>query len=97
MSTSPERTCVRVRIVGEVQGVGFRWWTQQTASGLGLDGWVRNRRDGDVEAVLAGPREVVDKMIALCRAGPSSARVDGVNVQPEDEAPAAGFTLMPTA
>jgi acylphosphatase len=97
VSSEPERHCIRVRIEGVVQGVGFRWWTQQHATNLGLDGWVRNRRDGGVEAVFAGPRDVVEKMVALCRAGPTSARVDWVNVQPEDAEPAAGFTLLPTA
>jgi acylphosphatase len=71
-----------VMIHGRVQGVGFRVFVEDTAERLGLEGWVRNRRDGSVEAVFAGPEDVVSKMIALCRRGPSSARVDGV----EDEA-----------
>ena len=97
MPTPAERSCVRVRIEGVVQGVGYRYWTQQHATNLGLDGWVRNRRDGGVEAVFAGPSEVVEKMIALCQAGPRSARVDWVNVQPEDAAPAPGFNVLATA
>jgi acylphosphatase len=68
----------QVTIRGRVQGVGYRAWLEFTAQGLGLDGWVRNRRDGSVEALLAGPERVVAEMIALCRQGPFAARVDGV-------------------
>ena len=69
----------RVVIHGRVQGVGFRAWTEMTAVEQGLEGWVRNRRDGAVEAVFAGAEEVVRAMIELCRAGPSGARVDVIN------------------
>jgi acylphosphatase len=72
-----------VLIRGSVQGVGFRYWTRRTATARGLQGWVRNRRDGTVEAVFAGPEQAVTEMIALCRRGPDMARVDSV-----DEAPA---------
>lgn len=65
----------RVIIHGKVQGVGFRAWTRYAASRRGLDGWVRNRRDGTVEAVFAGPAEVVAMMIADCGYGPPAARV----------------------
>ncbi len=69
----------RVVIVGKVQGVGFRYWTQITAQRLGLRGWVRNRRDGSVEAVFAGAPDIVAAMIGECRRGPSAARVDRVD------------------
>jgi acylphosphatase len=68
-----------VLIRGTVQGVGFRYWTRRTATARGLEGWVRNRRDGRVEAVFAGPEQAVAEMIALCRRGPASARVDAVD------------------
>jgi acylphosphatase len=68
-----------VLIRGTVQGVGFRYWTRRTATARGLQGWVRNRRDGSVEAVFAGPEQAVAGMIALCRGGPASARVDAVD------------------
>jgi acylphosphatase len=68
-----------VLIRGTVQGVGFRYWTRRTATARGLQGWVRNRRDGSVEAVFAGPEQTVAEMIALCRRGPASARVDAVD------------------
>ncbi|MGM4892424.1 acylphosphatase [Tardiphaga sp. 709] len=67
-----------VMILGRVQGVGYRYWTGQQASLLGLEGWVRNRRDGSVEAVFAGPADIVTDMIEACRRGPTAARVDSV-------------------
>lgn len=68
-----------VTIRGRVQGVGYRAWVEDEATARGLDGWVRNRRDGSVEAVFAGSAEAVAAMIEACRRGPSSARVDAVN------------------
>src|SRR5215475_3647190 len=68
-------TICRVVIRGRVQGVGYRAWTEYTALDLGLEGWVRNRRDGTVEALFAGPREVVEAMLKACREGPPGARV----------------------
>ena len=68
-----------VVVRGRVQGVGFRAWTEYTALEHGLEGFVRNRRDGSVEAVFAGPTEAVEAMIEACRRGPRGARVDGVD------------------
>ena len=65
-----------VVIRGLVQGVGFRAWTQYTALAHGLEGWVRNRRDGSVEAVFAGAPARVMAMIEVCEKGPRGARVD---------------------
>ncbi|MDB5618346.1 acylphosphatase [Tardiphaga sp.] len=72
-------TIRHVTIRGRVQGVGYRAWVEHTAMSLGLDGWVRNRRDGSVEAVLAGQVDIVEQMIAHCRRGPVSARVESVD------------------
>lgn len=72
---------VHVRITGRVQGVGYRAWTVDEARRRGLSGWVRNRADGDVEAVFSGPKADVDDMIAACRRGPSLARVSHVMVE----------------
>ena len=69
----------QVTITGRVQGVGYRAWVEHRARAHGVEGWVRNRRDGSVEALFAGPEDVVADMIALCRRGPSSARVDVVH------------------
>lgn len=68
-----------VTIRGRVQGVGYRAWVEHEAVARGIEGWVRNRRDGSVEAVFAGAAEAVAAMIEACRRGPSSARVDAVN------------------
>ena len=74
---------LRLQIRGTVQGVGYRWAMAQAARRLGVAGWVRNRRDGSVEAVFAGPAADVTQMIADCRRGPTLARVDGIEDQPE--------------
>lgn len=87
---------VRVRIEGRVQGVGFRAWVERRAAQHGLDGWVRNRRDGGVEAVFAGPVSAVDAMVAECHQGPRSASVMMVRVLDEPAAVSQGFTVGPT-
>ena len=86
----------RVVLSGRVQGVGFRAWTERTARSLGLSGWVRNRRDGSVEAVFAGPAEIVDDMIGRCRRGPDHARVEVLERHEESEAPPPGFQIRPS-
>ena len=68
----------RVTIRGRVQRVGYRAWVEHQAMVHGLEGWVRNRKDGSVEALFAGPASVVADMVASCRRGPSSARVAAV-------------------
>jgi len=68
----------QVTIRGQVQGVGYRAWVEHQARLCKLEGWVRNRRDGSVEALFAGPPTVVAEMVALCRHGPPSARVESV-------------------
>ncbi len=72
----------QVLIRGRVQGVGFRAWVEYEATARKLEGWVRNRRDGSVEAVFSGAEDIVTAMIASCRRGPSMARVDAL----QDEA-----------
>jgi acylphosphatase len=72
----------QVTIRGRVQGVGYRAWVEHRARAHALEGWVRNRRDGSVEALFSGPEDVVSNMVASCRRGPSSARVDAVQVEP---------------
>ena len=74
----------QVVIRGRVQGVGYRAWVEHQARRLGLQGWVRNRRDGSVEAVFDGIEDVVVNMIASCRKGPASARVDDVTEEAAD-------------
>ena len=81
-----------VMISGRVQGVGYRAFVDHEARARHLEGWVRNRRDGRVEAVFAGPADAVKAMIAACRRGPSSARVEAVH---EDAADAGMLNLRP--
>lgn len=88
--------CVRLRVTGRVQAVGYRAWTLQTASRLGLRGWVRNRADGSVEALAIGDDDAVATMIEACRLGPFAARVDNVAVIEDDDDGSAGFTSRPT-
>ena len=91
-----ERRTVTVRIQGRVQGVFFRAWTEQTARSLGLDGWVRNRRDGSVEAVFFGHPNVVAAMLKRCADGSPDAKVEEVVVTEEGGAVAHGFKVLPT-
>lgn len=84
---------VEVRITGRVQGVSFRAWTEAEAQRRGLGGWVRNARDGSVEARFSGPAGTVDEMLALCRAGPAAARVDDVETREVEPGPARDFTI----
>jgi acylphosphatase len=89
-------TSVRLRIQGRVQGVWYRGWAVEQARGLGLSGWVRNRRDGSVEALVTGPETAVRTMIESCRRGPPAARVERVLEEPAAEAAAPGFRQLPT-
>jgi acylphosphatase len=73
----------RLHITGHVQGVFYRAWFAEEAESLGLDGWIRNRADGSVEAVVQGPSEAVDRMIDKAREGSPAARVDYVAVSEE--------------
>jgi acylphosphatase len=92
-----------VLIRGRVQGVGYRAWAEYTALARGLEGFVRNRRDGSVEAVFAGPSDAVAAMIEACRRGPPGAGVDGIDQReggPGDMAlrrPGERFSVLSTA
>ena len=93
---------VHVVIRGRVQGVGFRAWTQHQAQLRLLEGWVRNRRDGAVEAVFCGRDDAVEAMLDACREGPRTGHVDDVAVSPGDETPIAApgpgrFGVLATA
>jgi acylphosphatase len=88
--------CVRITINGRVQGVGFRAWLERRASSLALKGWVRNRADGSVEAVLLGPEATVDRMIGICREGPRLSVVSNVEVSPATNEDWPDFSVRPT-
>jgi acylphosphatase len=87
---------LRVVISGRVQGVWFRGWTVDEARARGLSGWVRNRRDGTVEAVFEGAPEAVAAMVAACWTGPPAARVLQVDSFDHDAPVAPGFHSRPT-
>ncbi len=96
MPAEPERCAVRLRIEGLVQGVGYRAFVEREAGRHGLDGWVRNRRDGGVEVVLAGAAETIEALVAACRQGPPHSRVDMVKVLDETGPVSIGFDVRPT-
>ena len=87
---------VRVRIYGRVQGVWFRAWTKREADARSLNGWVRNRSDGSVEALFSGEASVVWAMVASCRVGPPNAWVERIEETRETEQPQPGFAQRPT-
>lgn len=90
------RAVVRVRIYGHVQGVWYRGWTLDAAKARGLSGWVRNRKDGTVEAVFAGPPATIDSMIEACHRGPPLARVRSVERADVEDEGWTGFSQLPT-
>jgi len=91
-----------VLIRGRVQGVGYRAWTEMVAFERGLGGWVRNRRDGAVEAVFAGDATAVAAMLSACRRGPPAARVDDLQERAAEPSlldlcrPGERFSVLPT-
>ncbi len=99
MTQSAEPAPQRVRLVvsGRVQGVWYRGWVVDEAQARGLDGWVRNRRDGTVEAVFQGVPAVVAEMVAACWRGPPMARVVAVETHTHEAPVASGFVQAPSA
>jgi len=96
------RAIIQVIIQGRVQGVGYRAWLEYQARAGRLEGWVRNRRDGSVEAVFAGHTKAVAEMVALCRHGPPGAHVTAVVKESADNDrlklrhPGEDFSVLPT-
>lgn len=86
----------RLTIYGRVQGVCYRDWAVQTAVTLGLTGWVRNRMDESVEAVVSGAPDAIQCFIALARKGPWAARVERIDINEESEGAFHGFERRPT-
>lgn len=87
------KTQAHVFVKGHVQGVSFRYYTQQKAIALGLTGWVRNLWDGRVEAIFAGEADAVEKMLAWCKVGSPHARVDSVTVEYQSPGDFHGFNI----
>ncbi|MGX1791675.1 acylphosphatase [Microbacterium sp. NPDC055312] len=88
---------VRVIVSGRVQGVGYRWFARETAMTCGIVGWVRNRRDGTVEAELHGDGEALGEVISALRQGPRSARVDALQITDIGFDRQDAFEIRPTA
>ncbi|MES2711931.1 MAG: acylphosphatase [Pseudomonadota bacterium] len=86
-----------IRITGRVQGVGYRDWMLAEARRLGLSGWVRNRRDGSVEALVDGDEPSIGQMLTACRAGPPAARVAEIEEEFAEPPDQPGFVRLPTA
>ncbi|MGD1878476.1 MAG: acylphosphatase [Kiloniellaceae bacterium] len=84
---------LRVVVSGRVQGVWYRAWTEKTAKSLGLHGWVRNRRDGSVEAVISGDPQAVESMLAAFWEGPELASVTAVDQHPHADEVVPEFTV----
>jgi len=86
-----------VRLEGLVQGVCFRDWAVETARGFAVTGWIRNRRDGSVEALVVGEATAVERFVACLRQGPPASRVDRVSVAEAPVEQLAGFARAATA
>jgi acylphosphatase len=84
---------VDVTVTGRVQGVSFRWYTEQQATRLGIAGWVRNEPDGSVAGHFEGEDDAVDALVEWCRSGPSMARVRNVAVRPAQPAGLSSFDV----
>ncbi len=91
-----DRLSLRVTIEGRVQGVWFRGWTVEQARTRRLDGWVRNRSDGCVEALFSGPPDAVAAMVQACRRGPPAAHVTDLRTEPAEAPSEPGFVSLRT-
>ena len=96
MSDESEITTLRLRIEGFVQAVGYRNFIIDEARRLGVDGWVRNRSDGTVEALASGNTKTVEAFVAVCMRGPSGASVKNVELHKADAPSERGFHRRPS-
>jgi acylphosphatase len=91
-----EFTSLRLRIEGHVQAVGYRNFIIAEARKLGVDGWVRNRSDGSVEALVSGETKVVESLIALCAKGPDGCRIKHIDMETVEAPSEKGFNRRPS-
>lgn len=92
---APMKT-VRLRVAGQVQGVGYRAWAVRIAAELGLRGWVRNRADGSVELLASGTEAAIAALIAAARHGPRAAHVRAVQIADAEDEGSLGFSAYPS-
>lgn len=85
----------RVVIAGRVQGVGFRHWMAAQARRMGVAGWVSNRADGKVEALVDGPADAVEELLRACRRGPTGAEVREIEEELAEPVESPGFSILP--
>ncbi|MBL8907564.1 MAG: acylphosphatase [Rhizobiales bacterium] len=88
---------LRLLIEGRVQGVGYRQWFAEEARSLGLTGWVRNRADGRVEAVISGKAELLERLVAAAERGPRFAAVSRIERHRANDEGWSDFSIQPTA
>jgi acylphosphatase len=91
-----EITSLRLRIEGSVQAVGYRYFAMGEARKLGIDGWIRNRNDGSVEALASGPTKAVEAFVAVCMRGPPGSRVKNVDLHKAEPPDERGFHRRPS-
>jgi acylphosphatase len=89
-------TARRLIVSGHVQGIGYRDWMVSRAQSLGVSGWVRNRRDGTVEALVDGETAAVEELLRACRRGPRLAEVDAIDEELAESPGEPGFRNLPT-
>lgn len=91
------RTAFLVTIIGQVQGVGFRAFIRERATALGLDGWVRNRRDGTVEVTIIGEPAAIDGLLEQISEGPALAKIEEIAMRGATDDGTTGFHQRRTA
>lgn len=96
MSEESDLTHLRIRITGFVQAVGYRNYAIGQAKRLGLDGWIRNRSDGTVEALISGPTKPVEELIGLMAKGPHGSRVENFELHKAEPPAEKGFHRRPS-
>jgi acylphosphatase len=96
MSDEEEIVSLRFRIEGSVQAVGYRNFVIEEARKLGLDGWIRNRADGTVEALASGPTKAIEAFFTVCARGPAGSRVENVEMHKAEPPEEKGFNRRPS-
>jgi len=96
MSADDDLTSLRMKIEGYVQAVGYRNFAIQEATRLGLDGWIRNRTDGTVEALISGDTQKVEQFIMACAKGPPGSRVSNFELHKAEPPAEKGFRRRPS-